>query len=204
MKDNVYKTNEIIINPDSCSMEITSYSPTIWVTQNFACEWFKDAVNEVTAGKNLNNRRREIVFSVLFAESYLLEWVRDSILNNDFIELNNFFPPGSRRGVKEKWKEIPKQLFDKRLLSGLPDLNNKFWSDWNQLVDYRDGLIHASASRPSSSHLSVKEKPIPDGKTLQDMTPGWLIEVTIKMIKEFHKASNLSIPEWMVVDISNA
>ena len=199
MTINNEKAGDISASPSSGAIKITTYAPTVWITANLARAWFNDAMNEVRAGPGQSERRREIVFSVAFAESYLLEWIRDSILKSDFEKLKLYFPPGSHRGVKDKWKEIPKKLHQDGLLPGVPDLSRRFWSDWITLVNYRDGLIHARASRPSTSSLPKYEKPVPDGVTLSEIEPGWPIGVTVNMIKEFLRDANLVVPEWLKV-----
>src|SRR5919112_3743691 len=71
---------------------------TVWLTYSFAPEWFEDALNEAKRGADHNARRREIVFAVCCAESYLFEWVRDEIIGKSNMErlmkyLNKYFPP---------------------------------------------------------------------------------------------------------------
>ncbi len=193
------KGGDISIPLSSGEIKITGYAPTVWITANLARSWFNDAINEARAGSRQNERRREIVFSVAFAESYLLEWVRDSILKSDFEKLKLYFPPDRRRGVKEKWKEIPKKLKQDGLLLETPDLSGRFWFDWTTLVEYRDGLLHARASRPLTSGQPKYEKPVPDGVTLSQIEPGWPIRVTVTMIEEFHREAKIVVPDWLHV-----
>ena len=51
----------------------------------FAPAWFNDALRE--AESNRDARRREIGFPVACAESYLFEWVRDSVVRGDLAAL---------------------------------------------------------------------------------------------------------------------
>lgn len=190
----------VTVTPTSGRLALTAHAPTVWLTANFARDWFNDAINEAKAGPGVSHRRREIIFSVAFAESYLLEWVRDVVLKHDFQRINKYFPPGYRRGVTEKWKEIPDRLRNDGLLRAVPDLSKQFWFEWTNLVNYRDGLIHARASRPLTDSLPAEEKPVPDGRTLADMQPGWAISVVVAMIRAFHSASGFTSPEWMNVD----
>src|SRR5688572_8466411 len=78
--------------------------PTIWSTYSFAPEWFADARHEARTGTDHHARRREIVFAVCCAESYLVEWVRDEVLRSEFRRINEFFPPNPRHpeGVRDK------------------------------------------------------------------------------------------------------
>ncbi len=52
--------------------------PTVVVTQPLARDWYDDAKDE--AGREgMDACRREILFSMCFAECYLVDWVRDHI-----------------------------------------------------------------------------------------------------------------------------
>jgi len=139
---------------------------TVWLTYPFAPEWFEDALHEAKTGTNHNARRREIVFAVLCAESYLFEWVRDEVLDGrrDFeklvIHLNKYFPPGSREGVRDKWKDVPKKLKNDNFIPAVPDLSQPYWRAFRRLVDLRNGLVHARASRPETAQQPQKEKPL--------------------------------------------
>lgn len=198
-KDDNEKSEDVIISPNKGRIKITSYAPTVWITASFARVWFDDAISE-SRKPSKDRRRREIIFSVAFAESYLFEWVRDSILNSDYDKLNLYFIPGDHLPVKEKWIKIPKKLKQNGFLLDVPDLGRQYWSDWKTLVDYRNGLIHARASRPFTSSLPEDEKPVPDGVTLSEIEPGWAIGVTINMIMEFHQAACIDPPDWLSID----
>src|SRR5437016_1725000 len=110
-QDESSKPKTIIIKPARIPSQEAVGTPTVWKTYCFAPEWFNDALNEARTGLDHKSRRREIIFSVCAAESYLFEWVRDEVLNRNFSELKSYFLPGKRRGITEKWKEIPKQLY---------------------------------------------------------------------------------------------
>jgi hypothetical protein len=78
---------------------------TAWKSYSFAPEWFADASREagVEGSPGLERRgarRREVLFAVCAAESYVFEWVRDTVLNRDFEKLKKYFPAG-RNG--ESW-----------------------------------------------------------------------------------------------------
>jgi hypothetical protein len=59
---------------------------TVWLTYSFAPDWFEDALHEAKTGIDHNAQRREIVFAVCCAESYLFEWVRDEIIGKSDME----------------------------------------------------------------------------------------------------------------------
>jgi hypothetical protein len=144
-------------------------------------------------------RRREILFAVCAAESYLLEWVRDDVLKHDFNQLRNYFPLGEKRGLTQKWKEVPKQLCKDRLLRGTPNLGEKSWRDFKTVICYRDGLVHAGASLPE-----MKKEP-PDGKNpvltrsmLDSLSPGWAVRVIVALVRDLHNAVGTPTPAWLV------
>ena len=76
-------------------------------------------------------RRREIVFAVACAECYLFEWVRDTVLNSDYVRINDYFVPGSISPIKDKWKDVPKKLLSERLIKGAPDNGGTTWAQFD-------------------------------------------------------------------------
>ena len=115
------------IQPGSIPSEESFGTPTLWVVNSFAPEWFQDALHEARTGYDYHARRREILFAVCFAESYLVEWVRDFVLKRDFGKLNSYFPPDQRKTVTEKWKDVPKRLLTDNLIPAVPNLNQPYW-----------------------------------------------------------------------------
>jgi hypothetical protein len=174
-----------------------------WYSSTWAPEWFRDALNEARrqpesqpAGRNA--RRREILFAVCCAESYLLEWVRDEVLQGNYVMLGAFFPPGKKRGVTEKWRDIPRLLHKLKLISGLPDFGGKHGDRWQTLVAYRDGFVHAAASRPSTRFQSAGEKPVPPLGALDALEPGWAVRIVVERIRLLHRAVGTTPPPWPV------
>jgi hypothetical protein len=118
---------------ESLSSGVGFTDAIVWQTSSFAAEWFADALAEARLiGRNA--RRREILFAVCAAESYLFEWVRDVVLGRAFDELSTYFPPGNRRGVRDKCKKIPKLLADKGGFRQ-PDWSGHV-ADFERLVDF--------------------------------------------------------------------
>jgi hypothetical protein len=134
---------------------------------------------------------------VCCTESYLLEWVRDQVLKSEFEKLKTYFPPGTQRGVDEKWKTIPRKLQDDGLIPAVPDLGGPHGEQWLRLIDYRDGLVHASASRPATDSLPDKERPIPSKSLLSEIERGWAVRVVVERIKRLHKATGTPYPSWL-------
>jgi hypothetical protein len=163
---------------------------TLWQSDNFAHEWFADALSEAQNGQDDHARAREILFAVCFAESYLFEWVRDEVLKRDFSKLKDYFKPEERPSVLEKWKDIPKQL-------NVPDFNN--WGEFCKLVNYRNGLIHGIASRPWTCPQPTDiEKPVPSKAMLDALSPGWAVRVVVTLVECLHNTSGTPLPTWLV------
>ena len=172
MSDEPRRQN-ITIKPGPIEVRLTPGTVTLWRSATFALHWFDDAKREATA-RGVDARRREIPFAVCFAETYLLEWVRDEVLKRKFAALDEYFPPDDRRGVIERWREVPKSLHAKGLIQAPPDYGKgRFWQDFTKLVDYRNGLVHARASRPQADHMPPAEIPLPRPEDLNEMGPGW-------------------------------
>lgn len=172
-------------------------SPELLITQDFAPEWFEDALHEARIGKDYGSRRREILFAVCFAESYLVEWVRDEVLKKDFDKFNKYFPPGQKMGVKDKWKKIIKRLKEDNLVPGGLDYSKAYWNDFAELVDYRDGLVHARTGRPEKAALADKEKPFPKKKALEELSPGWATNLVVELLRHLHEAVDTPAPGYL-------
>jgi hypothetical protein len=170
---------------------------TVWRSYHFAPEWYRDALNEAHHGTDHDARRREIVFAVCVAESYLLEWVRDSVLNRDFLALDKYFPPGEKRPITMKWKKIIKQLKDDSLIPDIPNFGGTTWSNFNELVEFRNGLVHARASRPETDGLPEEKLPVPSKTILDELKVGWPTGVVYSLISELHDVVGTDPPDWL-------
>jgi len=178
------------VQPASTTWQ-ASPSHQIWTDYAFAPEWFADAIAEAHHRRDPHARRREILFAVCFAESYLFEWVRDEVLKRDFSKLKDYFKPEERPSVLEKWKDIPKQL------NVTPNFNN--WGEFCKLVNYRNGLVHGVASRPQTSPQPADiEKPVPSKTMLDALPAGWAIGVVVTLVERLHDAARTSPPTWLV------
>ena len=103
-------------------------SATVWDISTFAPDWFAEALAEARNGGGPQARRREILFAVCCAESYLFEWIRDEVLKRDFSKLSTYFKPRTRDNVLTKWKEVPKQHAQEKLIDDAPHFHN--WGEF--------------------------------------------------------------------------
>jgi len=171
--------------------------PTVWLTYSFAPLWFEDAVDQAKQ-PGANARRREIVFSVCFEEAYLVEWVRDSVLSRIFELLSKYFSPGSNKSARDKWNDVPKALHRDGLIPEAPNWGDAVWANWIKLVEMRNGLIHASSSRPETTSLPDKEKPKPPKGNLDWMDAGWAVRVCVALVRRLHQYVGGQVPSWVV------
>jgi hypothetical protein len=170
---------------------------TAWRSYSFAPEWYRDAQEQAQFSDH-TARRKEIVFAVCTAESYLLEWVRDTVLARDFKALDAYFPPAVKRPILEKWKEIPKRLREDGRIPGTPDLGGSTWSDFRKLIDFRDGLVHARSSRPETAGLPEESLPLPSKSELDNMEPGWALRTISRLIADLNAAAATDDPDWLI------
>jgi hypothetical protein len=196
-QDNSGKKVTLELNSAVMGTSVSLGNLTVWRSYSFAPEWYADAVNEARHGNDHHARRREIVFAVSSAESYIFEWVRDDILQRNFNELNNYFPPGKKSPVTTKWKQIPKQLKSEGLIPSIPDFSGQTWQNFADLVNYRNGLLHARASRPETDGLPEKSMPVPSKSLLIELDPGWATNVVRTLIIDLHKAVGSTRPDWL-------
>ena len=186
-----------VIVPHAAAATAASVGPTVLLSANFASCWYADAKSEAIDIGDPQRRRREITFSVAAAESYLLEWVRDEVLKRDLRRLDTYFPPGRHRGVTDKWKEVTKALASNGLIALAPSFAGQTWQNFRRLVCFRNGLIHARASRPQTAGLSKSQLPVPSMEELQTLEPGWAVGVVTALIRELHLATGTKEPDWL-------
>jgi hypothetical protein len=191
------KHRDTLLQVDTASHDHKADSVELWEMASFAKEWFDDAKRESHTGQDTGARRREVLFSVCCVESYLLEWVRDEVLSHDLKTLVKYFPPGQKRGISEKWKEIPKQLRKDGLIAAVPDYGTKTFMDFTDLVKIRDGVVHARCSRPKSPNQANDERPFPTLADLRAKGPGWAVRIVVALIEDLHETLKTSKPLWL-------
>ena len=193
------KRKGVTITPPPSAASSEVINPTVWISDNFAQDWFADALQEAWTGKDYHAVRREIIFATCFLESYIFEWTR---LKVQLKELNDYFPstprfkkdPRSRRALKDKWKDIPVELFEAGKLPSEPKLH---LSPLGNLLKHRHGLVHAAASRPATDSQREDTKPFPAKDMLKKRKHGWAVKVAVDLVKELHHAVGDSVPEYV-------
>lgn len=88
------------------------------------------------------------------------------------------------------------------LIAKAPEFSGQVWQDFGVLVDYRDGLVHARASRPEfdsypSQEEAKKAKPKPVPGELEKMPRGWALRRVVVLVENLHKAVDTPPPVWL-------
>jgi hypothetical protein len=186
------------LNAEPGQYRITGSDAKFWLTATFAPAWYTDAIQQSKLGASRDTVRREIIFAVCAAESYLLEWVRDEVLKREFEQLEKYFPPGGRQGIRERWKDVVKQLATDGRIPHSQSFGGSVWQDFDTLVNYRDGLVHGRTSRPHEVSQPEKLKPFPSGHDLDQTLPGWAVGVVNALVDDLHQTVGTAPPSWLV------
>jgi len=186
-----------VLNAEPGAYTLEGGQASFWLWTSFASKWYADALREARQSGQ-DARRREIVFAVSAAECYLFERVRDNVLPHDVAKLNGYFPPDPPfRGIAEKWKCVPRQLLYNELIVATPDLSGTTYQQFTRLADFRNGLVHARASRPRTEGLPPKAMPVPTAEDLAQLEPGWAARTVTALIRELHAAAGTPPPTWL-------
>jgi hypothetical protein len=182
--------------------------PRIMLSSHWAQNWYEDALNEVEAAKadrDINFVRREIIFAVCFAESYLLEWARDSVFKGNTDEKTMLIKEYFRKrneSLTERWKRIVKEICSKVLKVSSLNFGESYWDEWLKLVDFRHGFSHGRESIPYGTD--------PPDKNFYHMTSpgeaaglkvGWATRTVFNLIYKLHevtdRATGTKPPSWL-------
>jgi hypothetical protein len=154
----------------------------------FAPDWYRDARKE-TQRAGADARRREILFAACLAETYLFEWVRDALLPERPSRMFEFFPTNDRRGVRGRWKEVPKDLHDAGLIPNKPDFRDAHRVEWNEFVDQCDRIIHTKLADGNGAVVAPG---------IDANRPGWALDTVVERIRRLHDAADSPLPEWLL------
>jgi len=193
------------VGPAPIFSTVTVFAPTVWLTASFAAQWFADAVREARQPRGQPaERRREIVFAVCTVEAYLIEWTRDDVLRGDFAGLSRYFPPDTRSGIRDRWKNVIKNLAADGRIAVAPAWDGPVWKQFMDLVTYRDGLVHARTGRPETSGIDQDELPLPTLAQLDAISPGWATNVVAGLIAYLHANIGTDTPPWIQAALTSA
>lgn len=181
----------------SARHEHTAGEMRLWQNYRHAPEWFADALGEARSGTDHGSRRREILFAVTFAESYLVEWLIVEALERDFEAFRRYLPAEDRRDLTKRWKEVPRDLREAGILPDVPSTGDKHGEEWDRLIQYRHGLVHGAASRPETAGLAQEWLPYPTKSVLDALEPGWAVRIVAERVRRLHGAAATDAPEWL-------
>ncbi len=172
----------------------------VWMSYSFARDWLRDATDAAQASDGNNSKRQEILLAVTFAESFLFEWVRDTVLSAQRLswdKVEEYFPKDDRRGIAERWKTVAKQLAGDKLIAHIPNFGDQSWEEFRLVVDYRNAFVHAGASRPERPNAKDVGDISPSKGTLQQIAHGWARAAILAEALKLCEASKLPTPPWL-------
>lgn len=190
------KIHHLIADSAESYSEVST--PILSTATNYAGDWYADARGEVSDSANKNNKRREIVFSVFFLESYLYEWVRSQ--RPDF--LTSFFDNNAKtldgkhslRGLKYKWQYIPSAIARELKLATDFELD---LHELESLIKFRDGFVHAKASRIYNDNTEEKNLPVPSQEELENtIQSGWAVTTAKNLVISLHQKIDSDPPGY--------
>jgi hypothetical protein len=184
-----HKPKDTFVTLDRGAIRVAGEELSVWLSDNYAEDWYRDALAQARFGSGHDARRREIIFASCFAESFIFEWARDKL---QIHEIECYFPtkrllsngnkhPRYRRELDRKWEEVPRKLHQAGKIGVDPDLD---LSRLRDLLKYRHGLIHASASRPATDRQRRKKKPFPTKRDLQVLGAGWAVRIIHDLVSD--------------------
>jgi len=183
-----------IIDRKLCdAIKITTHAPTVAISSNLAKHWFDDVKRE-SIKADVGARRREILFTYCFLEAYIVEWAYVTLgSHNAFDEQydRNVFLPS----LKNKWIEMPKLVCARKSTEKEIQIDV---SSLDRLKYFRDGLVHAKASRWFVSEPGKEPvKPEPSQDELGALEPGWAKELARQMVIQLHEQFETEPPSYI-------
>jgi hypothetical protein len=80
----------------------------------------------------------------------------------------------------------------------VPGFGQPCGEDFRKLVKYRNGLVHAGASRPETAGLPDDERPMPPRGDMNTMPAGWPVRVVLELVRRTDQAAGMTPPSWLV------
>ena len=170
----------------------------VWFIETWAPDWCENAKGQAMIPDDHGARRLEIVFAQAMVESYLIEWVRDQVPGVGINRLGEYFPANDRRKpISQRWKRTIKRLHKEGHIPSAPSFGTKRWAAFRDLVNLRNGLLHARSSRPGKSNQPLDEQPLPTKSALAKLKAGWALQTAATVIHDLHEAVGTSPPSWL-------
>lgn len=178
------------------------HSATAYITQDYAPDWWEDALKSVPDGAgDAGAMRRQIVFAVCALESWFFEWVRDDVLE-DATQSSVLFADITARGLPNRIKCVLGEMHSRGRLDAEPGYGESdAWQDLHELLRHRNGLVHALASRPRGDIPEEAEGPRPDFRELTEMEPAWPVSVVRGVVELLSSFDDAEPPEWMELPV---
>ena len=168
---------------------------SIKLSAKYSEKWLTDAIIESKKRESQDTIRREIVFSVCFVESYLVEWVCSLV---ELDEVASYFPLREGEGTIDRWQSVTSKLQKGQIIATEPDFSQSdVWPEFRKLVKFRDGLVYAVACLSGIMEQTNKGASALSPDDLARVVPGWACGVGITFIKELHQASSTSPLPWI-------
>lgn len=174
-------------------------TPSVWLSESLAPYWIEEAKAVSQAFPIVAARRKEIIFSVAAAESFLIEWVRDSVFSGDVAGSVQFLSSRKKMGICERWKSFAETLSNDGRITQAPNFgNNQQWQDFCQLVVTRNALMHGNYSklRQPGTPIAAPSPLPPEG--IAKLPAGWAVSVVTKAAKQLCSAAGTPPPSWTV------
>jgi hypothetical protein len=185
---------------------------SISATSRFDEAWFADAQREAVEGPlgDFHARRREIVFSVICAESYIVEWAVDQLMESgrgvarSLGQTHDLLPPyfPRNRSLFDQWQEVPQELVRDGYLEPFAVVEPMPpFADFRRLIEMRHDVTHANVSRLELHTGSEETSRVLRTTTTQlaQLAPRWATRIVAERIQELHRLVGTPPPPWAQV-----
>jgi hypothetical protein len=192
------KPHSVVANVASLGLITRFGTPTAWLSETLAGYWVCEA-RAAISDSSVSGRRKEILFSVAAAESYLIEWVRDEVFRGNVQASAVFFGARQRKqGICERWKDFLKELVASNQVPASPNFGtSNAWLAFGTIVATRNALVHGNYSRPRKT-VKLNERPEPlSPEELLNKPPGWAVAAVVRIVKELCDSTRTRAPAWL-------
>jgi hypothetical protein len=170
---------------------------TAWFEETLAPMWIEQALTTGDLSNVAVARRREVIFAVAAAESFLIEWVRDDVFKRDLKACAVYLLAREQQSILERWKTIPSELVEAHLIPSMPVFaSSTAWLEFHTLVATRNSLVHGNYSRPRTTpNIPGRTRPLTPHE-LNSAPPGWAVRSVRALVRELCQAAETAPPAW--------